>query len=104
MLMLHPRLQKEAEPKLLATCQLVQQIRERNISAMEILYDEYAAVIYGYIAPGAASSLIAEEICAKIFLRIWKEIGTYDEEKCRLFTWMFSIVKQEAAAHSIAVE
>ena len=37
---------------------------------------------------------VSEEVLQDTFVKIWEKVGQYDEQKGRLFTWMFQIARK----------
>lgn len=64
--------------------------------ALEYLYDHYAPALYGVVLRIVKMEGIAEEVMQDAFLKIWNNIGQYDNSKGRLFTWMFNLTRNLA--------
>jgi RNA polymerase sigma factor (sigma-70 family) len=60
------------------------------------LYDRYSAALYGVILKVVKEEARAEEVLQDAFLKIWKNIGSYDPAKGRPFTWMLNIARNAA--------
>jgi RNA polymerase sigma-70 factor (ECF subfamily) len=72
---------------------LVKMLVERNEKALEILYDNYSAAMYGVIHRIIQNDAIAEDILQEAFIKIWNNFLQYDSAKGRLFTWMVNICR-----------
>ncbi len=79
--------------------QIITFIKNRNEKGLSILYDIYAPVLNGIIISIVKSEVIAEEILQETFLKIWNNIGSYDEKKSSLFTWISRIARNTAIDH-----
>jgi RNA polymerase sigma factor (sigma-70 family) len=71
-------------------------LADRNTEGMEILYDNYAAALYGVIYRVIRQEEIAEDVLQESFLKIWNNFARYDATKGRLFTWMMNIARNMA--------
>lgn len=68
---------------------LLSQVREGNVKAFEMVYNNYSSRLYGNILKLVKSPLIAEELLQDIFQRVWehrKNIDTSKSFKSYLFT------------------
>ena len=63
---------------------------------MTLLYDNYAAAIYGVILRIVKSEAVAEDVMQESFVKIWTSFEQYDAEKGRLFTWIINISRNAA--------
>lgn len=75
---------------------LVTRLAQRDISAVEILYDRYAPALYGVIYRIVGSEEVAEDILQEAFVKIWNSFPSYDRSKGKLFTWMVRVVRNLA--------
>ncbi|MEZ4884236.1 MAG: sigma-70 family RNA polymerase sigma factor [Chitinophagales bacterium] len=73
--------------------QLVALLKLHNKVALNLLYDSYAAALYGVIMRITQSKHHAENILQDTFIKIWKNIDSYDASKGRFFTWMLNIAR-----------
>ena len=76
--------------------QLVSLLKAHNKVALNLLYDNYAAALYGVIMRITKSQHHAENILQDTFIKIWKSIDSYDSNKGRFFTWMLNIARNSA--------
>src|ERR1700739_1924920 len=63
---------------------------------MAVLYDNYSAALLGVIFRIVDSSEAAEDILQEVFIKIWKNISSYDRSKGKLFTWLINIARNAA--------
>ena len=73
--------------------QLVKLLVGRDTKALEILYDNYSAAMYGVIHRIIQNDKIAEDVLQEAFVKIWNNFLQYDSAKGRLFTWMVNICR-----------
>ena len=73
--------------------ELVQMLIRRDKNAMSVLYDRYSASLFGVIHRILEKDDLSEDILQEAFIKIWKNIDSYDESKGRLFTWMLNIAR-----------
>ncbi|WP_242919805.1 RNA polymerase sigma factor [Pontibacter liquoris] len=75
---------------------LVSRLRNRDTSAMSVLYDMYSATLYGVVLQIVRIEETAEDVLQEAFLKIWNSFEHYDASKGRLFTWMINICRNQA--------
>ena len=75
---------------------LVAGLRRQENSAIEILYDHYSAALYGVIVRILRDESVAEDVLQETLVKVWRNIGSYDESKGRLFTWLVRIARNLA--------
>jgi RNA polymerase sigma-70 factor (ECF subfamily) len=76
--------------------ELVARLRQRDTSALALLYDRYSAALYGVISKVIRTDEAAEDVLQETFLKIWNSFSTYDSSKGKLFTWMLNIARNQA--------
>lgn len=64
--------------------------------AMELLYDNYGDAFYGIALKIVGDEAIATDVLQDAFVKVWKKSSNYDSGKGRLFTWVLSIVRNQA--------
>ena len=75
----------------LSESQIAELLVIKDKRALEYLYDNYSATLYGVILRIIGEEKIAEEILQDVMIRIWTKISTFDPNKGKLFTWMLNI-------------
>lgn len=60
------------------------------------LYDRYSAALYGVILKVVKEEARAEEVMQDAFVKIWKNIHSYDPAKGKPFTWMLNVARNAA--------
>lgn len=75
---------------------IVELLRRQDKEAISILYDHYAAALYGIILKIVHREEIAQDVLQESFVKIWKNGVHYDASKGSLFTWMLNIARNAA--------
>lgn len=75
---------------------LVVSLQAGDEQAFETLYDRYAAMMLGVICRIVKDREDAENLLQDCFVKIWKNIGTYNPDKGRLATWLINIARNTA--------
>jgi RNA polymerase sigma-70 factor (ECF subfamily) len=73
--------------------ELIKALKSDDGQAVGILYDRYSSFLYGLINRIVHSEQISEDILQESFVRIWKNIKSYDSRKSKLVTWMSNIAR-----------
>ena len=60
------------------------------------LYDKYSAFLFGIINHIVNSEETAEDILQEVFVKVWKNINSYDSKKGKLITWLANISRNLA--------
>jgi len=76
--------------------ELVSSLKNKERGSVGILYDKYSSFIYGLIYRIVGSDETAEDLLQEAFIRIWKNISSYDSSKAKLITWMANIARNLA--------
>lgn len=71
--------------------ELVYLLKKREQSAFSYLYDNYSGALYTVILAIVPDREMANDVLQEVFVKIWKQIESYDDNKGRLFTWMMNI-------------
>lgn len=75
---------------------LVRQILSGNTNAFRFIVLRYQKPIFRYLRSFGISETQVEEIAQDIFVKAFKNLSTYDQEKSQLNTWLFVIAKNSA--------
>lgn len=73
--------------------ELVMLLKQRHQSAFNYLYDNYSGALYSVILNVIGDRELSNDVLQEVFVKIWRQIETYDETKGRLFTWMMNIAR-----------
>lgn len=73
--------------------ELVMLLKQRHQSSFSYLYDNYSSALYTVILNVVKDETIAADTLQEVFVKIWKQIESYDDTKGRLFTWMMNVAR-----------
>jgi RNA polymerase sigma-70 factor (ECF subfamily) len=68
-------------------------LKQRQQPAFSYLYDNYSAALQAVILNIVTDYDYASDVLQEVFIKIWKQIESYDDTKGRLFTWMLNIAR-----------
>lgn len=88
-----PSLQKNTK---YSESELVDLLKEKDQRAYNYLYDSYSGALFGVVIKVMGNREEAVDILQESFIKIWKNIANYDQNKGRLFTWMLQITRNTA--------
>jgi RNA polymerase sigma-70 factor, ECF subfamily len=77
---------------------LVARIAEGDGHALETLYDRYSRVVYSFSLRMLADTNSAEDLTQEIFLRLWRQGGSYQHSRGAFLTWLLSVT------HNMAID
>ena len=80
--------------------ELVILLKANDKAAFEYLYDNYAAGLYGIICRIVRDDDKADDVMQDSFIKIWKNIASYDAGKGTLFTWLLNVARHTAIDRS----
>lgn len=73
--------------------ELLPLVLKKDDKAFTILYDMYSKNLYGIIYNLVKDKEEAEDVLQEVFVKIWKNIESYNESKGRFFTWILNIAR-----------
>lgn len=76
--------------------ELVESLKKKDQQAYSYLYDNYAGALYGIIIKMLHKEETAQDLLQEVFVKIWRNIDSYDPGKGRLYTWMLNITRNAA--------
>ncbi|KAA0994054.1 sigma-70 family RNA polymerase sigma factor [Dyadobacter sp. UC 10] len=76
--------------------ELVLALKRNERTAFEFLYDHYSGALFNIISKTLRDEEKAADVLQESFLKIWKNIASYNPEKGRLFTWIMNIARNGA--------
>lgn len=76
--------------------ELVSLLKLRSDEAFAVLYDNFAALLFGVIVRIVDDRKEAEDLLQDCFVKIWRYAAEYDPEKGRLATWLINIARNTA--------
>jgi RNA polymerase sigma-70 factor (ECF subfamily) len=59
-------------------------LKQRHQSSFSYLYDNYSSALYTVILNVVKDETIAADTLQEVFVKIWKQIESYDDSKGRL--------------------
>lgn len=68
-------------------------LKQRDQGAFSYLYDHYSGSLYSIILNIVPDRDLASDVLQEVFVKIWKQIESYDTTKGRLFTWMLNVAR-----------
>jgi RNA polymerase sigma factor (sigma-70 family) len=68
-------------------------LKQRQEPAFNYLYDHYSGSLYSVIIGIVPDKELANDLLQEVFVKIWKQIDSYDNTKGRLFTWMLNVAR-----------
>ena len=71
--------------------ELVLLLRQKSQSAYGYLYENYSGALRSIIFNIVNDDELANDVLQEVFIKIWRQIDSYDSTKGRLFTWMLNI-------------
>lgn len=73
--------------------ELIPLLQKKDDRAFTLLYDMYSKNMYGIIYNLLKDREESEDVLQEVFVKIWKNIDSYDETKGRFFTWILNIAR-----------
>jgi RNA polymerase sigma-70 factor (ECF subfamily) len=75
--------------------QLMQQIKEKQSSALRMLYERYVKLVYSFaIKSGAGNDTqFVQDIVQMVFTRIWTTEKGYDASKGQFVNWLITVTR-----------
>lgn len=73
--------------------ELLPLLLKKDDRSFTLLYDNYSKSLYGIIFNLIKDNEEAEDVLQEVFVKIWKNIDTYNTSKGRLYTWMLNIAR-----------
>lgn len=71
-------------------------ILKKDDKAFTTLYDMYSKSLFGVITNLIKEQEEAEDVLQEVFVKIWKNIESYNESKGRFYTWILNIARNTA--------
>ncbi|ALM48169.1 RNA polymerase subunit sigma-70 [Flavobacterium psychrophilum] len=76
--------------------ELLEQIYKKDSNAFNSLYNMYSKSLYGVIFNLIKNKEESEDVLQEVFIKIWKNIDSYNDTKGRFFTWILNIARNSA--------
>ncbi|HLA55131.1 MAG TPA: sigma-70 family RNA polymerase sigma factor [Flavobacterium sp.] len=71
-------------------------IANKDEKAFTHIYDMYSRSLFAVISNLVKEREEAEDVLQEVFVKIWKNIDTYNESKGRFYTWILNIARNSA--------
>ena len=75
---------------------LLQMIADKDDQAFSRMYDMYAKSLFAVISNLIRDREEAEDVLQDVFVKIWRNIDSYNESKGRFYTWILNISRNAA--------
>ncbi len=76
--------------------QLIARLQQQDRAAIGELYDAYGGALFGVVLRIVHSRELAEQVLQDTFVKVWRNVSSYDASKGRLFTWLLNIARNTA--------
>lgn len=73
--------------------ELLPLLLKKDDRSFTLLYDNYSKSLYGVIFNLIRDKEEAEDLLQEVFVKIWKNIDSYNDSKGRFYTWMLNIAR-----------
>ena len=73
--------------------ELIPLLLKKDDRSFTLLYENYSKSLYGVIFTLIKDREEAEDVLQEVFIKIWKNIDSYNDSKGRLYTWMLNIAR-----------
>lgn len=71
-------------------------LKQKDQQGISVLYHHYASLIFGLIYKIVRKKEVAEEALQDTFLKVWRNIETYDDSKGMFIAWVMKIARNAA--------
>ena len=76
--------------------ELIASIRERDVRALEVLYERHRVLAYSLALRTVGNPGDAEDVVQEAFLNIWRSAGTYRSDRSSPRSWLLTVVHHRA--------
>jgi RNA polymerase sigma-70 factor, ECF subfamily len=76
--------------------EVLELLEKKDKKAYNVLYDMYAKSLYAVIADIVKDEEVAKDLLQDVFVKIWKNLDSFDSSKGRLYTWIINIARNAA--------
>ncbi len=88
-----------AQPQPDADIQLIQSAQKGDAQAFGELYERYAPRVFRYLYAHLDNRLDAEDLTEEVFLRVWKSLGSYQEQGVPFLAFLFRVGRNALIDH-----
>jgi RNA polymerase sigma-70 factor (ECF subfamily) len=75
---------------------LVDRLRQRDVQALEALYDRHARAVFSLSLKMLGDPTAAEENVQETFLKLWRQPASYQAERGKLLSWLLGVSHHRA--------
>lgn len=75
---------------------LMERVAHGDQEAFSQLYDRHADIVLGLIYKITSERRLSEDLMQETFWRVWEKANTFNPERGKFTTWMFSIARRQA--------
>ena len=72
---------------------------KRDSSWKDEIYRAYHGKVYGYLLSRLHNRQDAEDIAADVFVKVYGKLGSFDESKASLSTWIYTVTRNTLTDH-----
>lgn len=76
--------------------ELLPLLRKQDSQAFTVVYDCYAKSLFAVIQNLIKNKEESEDVLQDVFVKIWKNIDSYNDSKGRFYTWILNIARNAA--------
>lgn len=76
--------------------EIIAALKAGDKNALGTVYDRYGAALYGVVLRTVQSPELAEEVVQDVFLKIFRNIDSFDENKGKFYTWAINVARNTA--------
>jgi RNA polymerase sigma-70 factor (ECF subfamily) len=73
--------------------------RQGDHTAEQVLMDGLYRPVYHFLRRRTGSPEIADELCQTVFLKVYENLGRYDDTLAKVETWVFTIARRTLIDH-----
>jgi RNA polymerase sigma-70 factor (ECF subfamily) len=78
---------------------LALRLAARDSRALELAYERYGRICFGYLVNALRDRSAAEDVQQQVFLEVWQRASSYDSQRASLLTWIMTIARSRAIDH-----
>jgi len=75
---------------------IIQLLRSDRREAVSKIHDHYADTLYGVVFSMLGDEALSKDALQECLIKVWKNAGSFDHKKARLFTWLLRIARNTA--------
>ena len=75
---------------------LMSRVAQRDVTAVEMLYDRHAALVLGVLMHIVDDRATAERLLEETFWQVWQRAAAYSAGQGRFTSWLFRLARRIA--------